>query len=490
MSGLKTFIIPGDLTHVARMSASLSDDVCGILIHSKVNQAEARLSGVVPERFAQVIYTLCSLDEFANVTLDDQGQSDYEGCLSGICADPRVHYLATRSYFNSAFNNTIVIERIVLNSLLIISKTRPSRLIASSTPHSVGAWIFAKCFEYLHLPVFVLERTPINDRAWIYRGLDKQSVVRRSDMISDRRLGKSSLKLMREQRAGKPGAKDANGFYLSRLDLGSIKGADSNKWWSYLREFNFLRSGRLISLPIRLVSFYLKRSLLRSYVDVATSVLPKTPFIIYFMHYQPERTSLPEGLLFAQQWLALRLLSWAMPEGWTLLVREHPSMWLNALDITVRTPNLYRDIASLPNAKICSMDVDTFEIIDESRAVATLTGSVGFQAILRNRPVLAFGIPAYKDHPACFSVSSLGDLRRAIQIVEREDLRNRFSDEALVQYLAWIEGNSFCADPGESDWLEARLKNFSEIYRRVLHRELDLQSGDEAATLAIEAYPS
>jgi Capsule polysaccharide biosynthesis protein len=475
MAIVNTFIIPGELTHLSRLREFLSDDVCGILIHSKMTEAAARSSGIVAERFAQRMYTLRSLEQLTHDVLSESGQADYEKCLAAICADSRVHYLATRSYFNSAFNNTIVIERIVLNSLVIIGKSLPSRLISSSTPHSVEAWIFAKCFEILGLSVFILERTPVNDRAWIYRGLDTQSVVRRSAAISKGNLSESSAKLMREQRGGKPGAKDANGFYLSRMELSSIKGADSNAWWSYRREIGFLRSGRVISLPLRLASFYLKRSLLKSYRDVSMSGLPETPFVVYFMHYQPERSSLPEGLLFAQQWLAIRLLSWALPVGWTLVVREHPSMWLHPIDITVRTPGLYREIASLPNVKICSMDVDTFEIIDKSKAVATLTGSVGFQAILRNRPVFAFGLPAYKDHPACFSVSSLSELRKALGVVEAQDLNDHFTDEALEEYLTWIERNSFCTDPHELDWLEARLKNFTEIYKSILSKQIEIQ---------------
>ena len=339
----------------------------------------------------------------------------YEGFLAGILADQRVHYLATRSYLNSPFNNAIVIERILVNSILIIRKTKPLRLVSSSTPHSVEAWIFAKCFEYLDLPVYVLERTPISDRVWIYRGLDSQDVVPQTAEARPQELSASSRKVLKEQRGSKPGERDANGFFLSRMELSSIKGADSNAWWSLRRELRFLVAGRPITLPLRLMSFWLKRRLLRSYGAVSVNELPKTPFVVYFMHYQPERSSLPEGLYFVQQWFAVRLLSWALPAGWTLVVREHPSMWLHALDVTVRTRGIYGEITSLPNVKICSMDVDTFEVIDRSAAVATLTGSVGFQAILRNKPVLAFGLPAYKDHPACFPVSSSEQVQRKLQ---------------------------------------------------------------------------
>jgi hypothetical protein len=457
----KTFIIPGSLSQLPWLGTVLNEAVCGILIHDRISSSDVRASGVVPERFLSRTYTLCSLEELRHERLDSQGEADYARCLSAVCADPRVHYLATRSHLNSAFNNTV------------LRATRPERLVASSTPHSVQAWIFAKCCEELGLPVFVVERTPINDRAWVYRGLDAQRVVS-CDSAPPAELGPSSIKLLTEQRNAKPGARDAQGFYLSRMDLSSIKGADSNAWWSWKRELRFLTAGKIISLPLRLASCYLKGRLWRSYRQSARD-LPDGPFVIFFMHYQPERSSLPEGLLFVQQWLALRLLCWALPEGWRLVVREHPSMWLQPLDITVRTADLYQEIATLPNVSLCSMDLDTFEVIDRCRAVATLTGSVGFQAILRNRPVLALGLPAYKDHAACFNVSSLDEMRAALQVIATQSLADRFSDAALISYLKWVEQNSNCVDPTEGDWLKARWKNFEDIYRRVLGGQLVLR---------------
>jgi Capsule polysaccharide biosynthesis protein len=471
---MNTFILPGEMPHLSRIRGYLSDEVCGILVHKKLSVAEVQASGVVPGDFSGKVYTLNSLVELTAEVLEEADRFVYEKCLAKILADQRVHYLATRSHLNSPFNNTIVIERILVNSILIIRKTKPLRLVSGSTPHSVEAWIFAKCFEHLNLPVYVLERTPINDRVWIYRGLDRQEVVPVTAATPAAVLSASSLKLLKEQRGSKPGEKDASGFYLSRMDLSTVKGADSNAWWSYRREFGFLRPGRIITLPLRLLSFYVKRLLYKSYCEVVARELPETPFVVYFMHYQPERSSLPEGLLFVQQWLAVRLLSWSLPAGWTLVVREHPTTWLQPLDITARTPSLYREFASLPNTRVRSMDADTFEVIDKCAAVATLTGSVGFQSLLRNKPVLAFGLPAYKDHPACFSISSLADLEKALGVIQREDLGGRFSDAALIDYLSWVERHSFCADPNEPDWLEARLKNFSEIYRQLFSGRLEL----------------
>jgi hypothetical protein len=471
MSSTRTFIIPGGSVHLARMTACLNETVCGILIHEHVAVAQALAIAAVGGQFADRLYTLRSLVQVTAEELHAEDCESYDRCLKEILSDPRVHYLATRSSLDSAFNNVIVIEKIVMNSLAIIQKTRPTRLISSSTPHSVEAWVFAKTCEHLDVPVYVLERTPINNRAWVYRGIDTQEVVTRPRPGLPAQLTPYSRDLIREQREAKPGAKDRHGFYVSRMDLSSVKGSNTNSWWSYRRELGVLSAGSLLGIPLRLLSVYMKNRLYRSYRNLAVSDLPTSPFIIFFMHYQPERSSLPEGLSHVQQWTALRLLSMALPSGWSLLVREHPTTWLQPLDISVRTTDLYAQIASLPNTKICSMDLDTFEVIDRCAAVATLTGSVGFQAILRNRPVIAFGLPAYKDHPASLFVRSASELSRALRAIRNGELSGCFSDEKLEKYLLWVEHNSVCADANERDWLEARLKNFTLLYQELLNDE-------------------
>jgi hypothetical protein len=469
VSSIRTFIIPGGSVHLARMTGCLNETVCGILIHEhvEVERALAAITGI--SAFAERVYSLHSLVQVATEKLQPEDYDSYDRCLNEILSDPRVHYLATRSNLNTAFNNAIVIEKIVLNSLAIVRKCRPDRLISSSTPHSVEGWVFAKTCEHLGVPVYVLERTPINNRAWVYRGMDTQDVMMRPKPGIPGKLTRYSREIIHEQRQAKPGAKDEHGFYVSRMDLSPIKGSDTNNWWSYRREFGVLSKGSLLGTPVRALSVYMKNRLYRSYRKLAVSELPKSPFVIFFMHYQPERSSLPEGLFHVQQWTALRLLSMNLPAGWSLLVREHPTTWLQPLDISARTIDLYEQVAQLPNTKICSMELDTFEIIDRCEVVATLTGSVGFQAILRNRPVIAFGLPAYKDHPASLFVRTGSELSRALHVVRNGDLSDSFSDEKLEKYLLWVEQNSVCADANERDWQEARLKNFTLLYEELLN---------------------
>src|SRR6266404_2841357 len=200
MNGTRTFIIPGGCAHLARMTSCLNETVCGILIHEhvEVKRALAAITGI--STFADRVYSLHSLVQVATEKLQPEDCDSYDRCLNEILSDSRVHYLATRSSLNTAFNNAIVIEKTVLNSLAIVRKCRPDRLISSSTPHSVEAWVFAKTCELLDVPVYLLERTPINNRAWVYRGMDTQDVVTRPSPSLAAQLTPYSRDLIREQR--------------------------------------------------------------------------------------------------------------------------------------------------------------------------------------------------------------------------------------------------------------------------------------------------
>ena len=460
---MRAFIIPGNVSHLAKVGEVLTDRVCGILIHQRINVRDVDLSGVRLRNVAGKVFTLNSLTAMTAGGLDEQDLSTYKKWLDYILSDSRVHFLATRSRFDSAFNNSAAIEKIAFNSLLIIRKTNPSCLISSSTPHSLEAWVFAKCFEYLALPVSILESTPVGLRSWIYSGLDVQKVELQQDVDGDATLEASSAKLLEEQRYSKPGARDKNGFPLSRIYMSSVAGSHANKWWSCNREARWVFSGKMRSLPLRLYSSRLKKILYDSYRKCACEQLPPNPFVVYFMHYQPERSSLPIALQFSQQWFAIRLLSMSLPEGWSLLVREHPSTWLRPLDISIRTKDLYQDISALENTELVSMDMDTFELIDGCTAVATLTGNVGFQAILRSKPAIVFGLASYKDHPACFSVSSYIDIVAALSEIKNDGLGHHFRDDAIRDYLLWIERNSFSVDSGETDPIHPRLSLSQKI---------------------------
>lgn len=472
---MRAFIIPGDVSHLAGIAGHLNEQVCGILLHQEDPVASLTLPADLLPALRERVITLATLKALNPVTPSEADRLCYREALEFVLRDPRAQYLATRSYLDSPFNNTVVIEKVLVNSLMLLRERAPTCLVCSSAPHSIAAWVFARCAEYLGLPVYILESTPIAFRSWLLKGMDTQEVATPPSPTPDGALSDVTRNIVTTQRESRPGVRDAEGYKVSRMYLSSIPGADANVWWSNRRELKSIFAGRLRSAPLRALASWKKRALWTSYRDAAVAESPDAPFVVFFLHYQPERSSLPVGLHFSQQWLAIRLLAWSLPEGWKLVVREHPTTWLRALDVTVRTKSFYRDIAALPNTVLGSMDVDTFDLIDQSRAVATLTGHVGFQALLRDRPAIVFGLAAYKDHPACYTVGDGAQLSAALRAIQDGEPAPHFSDAALENYLQWVERHSVSADPAEGEWMAARLKNFADIYRRIFAGEWRLE---------------
>ncbi len=117
------------------------------------------------------------------------------------------------------------------------------------------------------------------------------------------------------------------------------------------------------------------------------------PFIVFFMHYQPERTTLPEAFGFTQQTLAIMELRACLPDDIAIYVREHPSTFTNLCHPKHRHPSFYDDILKIHNIRLIRIEESPFEIIDKSIAVVTISGTVGIESLVRGKPTAFLGVP-------------------------------------------------------------------------------------------------
>lgn len=130
----------------------------------------------------------------------------------------------------------------------------------------------------------------------------------------------------------------------------------------------------------------------------AVSDPPVGPYVVFLMHYQPEESTMPRGGVFAQQLNAIIRLRSALPEQVAIVVKENKATFRAplALAIGVRSHDFYAALRSLPNTSLVPLERDTFDLIDHALAVATITGSVGLEALCRGKPVLIFGDANYE----------------------------------------------------------------------------------------------
>jgi hypothetical protein len=140
-------------------------------------------------------------------------------------------------------------------------------------------------------------------------------------------------------------------------------------------------------------------------------------YVLFAMHFQPERTTLPEGGVFENQLLAIDILARALPEGWWLYVREHPRQFQkdDLRKTHFRDFWYYERIKANKNVKLISVHENQRTLIENARIVASVKGSAGWEAMTSGKPCIAFARAWYSASSACFVVDSVERCMEAVR---------------------------------------------------------------------------
>ena len=130
----------------------------------------------------------------------------------------------------------------------------------------------------------------------------------------------------------------------------------------------------------------------RSFHRIAEKNIPTGPYVYFPLHYEPERTTNPDGGVFHDQLRALAQLRAFVPPNIAICVKEHPSQF-NARMIghQGRTARFYKAITAISGVKLVSETVSSAKLILNSQAVATISGTVALEAAILGKRGLVFG---------------------------------------------------------------------------------------------------
>ena len=68
----------------------------------------------------------------------------------------------------------------------------------------------------------------------------------------------------------------------------------------------------------------------------------------------------------------------------------------------MRDPSFFKRLFAIPAVRYLPIEVPTLELIAKSRAVATVTGTAGWEALQMGKPVLCFGFAWYRAFPGVY----------------------------------------------------------------------------------------
>jgi len=180
---------------------------------------------------------------------------------------------------------------------------------------------------------------------------------------------------------------------------------------------------------------------LKSYYDEHSQPLNTERAYVYFaLHNDPGMTTQPEGGVFEDQYLAISMLSQSLPEGWILYVKEHPRQFETSYESIkqthYRSSNDYDELLKLENVHLLSMDCSRNSVISQASLVATITGSVGWQALNLGKPCITFGYPWYSACNSCYIVESVDDCRVLFNVIS--ELSQAEVKRDVLRFVSYI----------------------------------------------------
>jgi hypothetical protein len=113
--------------------------------------------------------------------------------------------------------------------------------------------------------------------------------------------------------------------------------------------------------------------------------VPGEKYVLYPIHFQPEASTLVQAPLYVDQVNLLREIAASLPIDHRLYVKEHVS------NRGRRSLEFYDQIKAIPSVRLLGPDEDTWMLIREASVIAVITGTVGWEGLLFDKPVVTFG---------------------------------------------------------------------------------------------------
>lgn len=194
----------------------------------------------------------------------------------------------------------------------------------------------------------------------------------------------------------------------------------------------YLKRGRIKLKSMRSVRYY-DRLADRPSADETE------PFVVFFLHLQPEATTLPKGGVFVEQELMIGILAAAFAKfGVKLYVKEHFVQ-------PYRNKDFYDRLSKIPNVRLIRSDVDSKELVKRCKATASCNGTVLLESIFNGIPTFIFGDTPFRNGPGVFYVGSVEECETVMQdildgkvSISAHDVRaelKAFGDSSFLGYF-------------------------------------------------------
>lgn len=323
----------------------------------------------------------------------------------------------------------VLLQNAILAALDYFLTFKPNLVVFPVTPHLLMPNVARYVCRFLSIPVLELKPCPLAPAVFpvVIDGNGERPV----DIPAGFSLCPEITEIASKELGALATFKDPKYMQLQRKrdlelrnNLSRVKSAlRSFRWLKSLRyphSIDFSGFSNSNSLFFRALRIVLTRNLqleLRNKARGLESSSARENYCLFALHYEPERTSLPDGLPILFQPDAVAIASAIIPEDTTLIVKEHYSQVSSALrGFLGRSPATYDLLASYSNVEFASIDGYLSDLVDRARCVFTLTGTIAIESALKGVPVGYFGTPWWEGMPGTVRVEETTDFGKILGV--------------------------------------------------------------------------
>lgn len=220
----------------------------------------------------------------------------------------------------------------------------------------------------------------------------------------------------------------------------------------YLESRKALQSPDPILTPLRLF----RRNILRR---IRLGVLKKRmvnpaageKYFVYPLHYHPESSTSVLAPYYVDEDVLIKNIAFSLPRGVKLYVKDHPNA------VGFKPMSFYKDILKLPNIKYIDCDYPVEPLLHDALGVVTLTSTMGYEALLKQKRVIVFGEVFYASHPLCCKITSFAQIKDALEnsmapVSTESDVLREYNEKFVAAYYRNTYSGKLILDPTSAEF--------------------------------------
>ncbi len=197
-------------------------------------------------------------------------------------------------------------------------------------------------------------------------------------------------------------------------------------WYFKISRINYLNF-----LIKHYISYYKQKKIYNKYF-VITKL--RKPYVLFNLHYQPERSTDPEADIFTNQIEILKILNLAVPKNLNIYLKEHPRQGMYFTDLRqthFRKVDELLEFKKFSRIKLLKKNLPSRKLIKDASLVVSATGTSLWEACLEGIPSISFGMTWHSKCRSTPCVSNLYQTKKTISILlqkKKVDVYNDISE--------------------------------------------------------------